>query len=104
MNVRLCDLISSHVFITLLKFINSSRVLRISVHLFDEHIPSVPIHCLMLFGFNMAYSDAISSGISHSLYFEFLPVIVSRLNSDSIVSDYGLDDRPIKVRSPAEAK
>jgi hypothetical protein len=29
---------------------------------------------------------------------------VSRVNSGSIVSDYGLDDRPIGVPSPAEAK
>jgi hypothetical protein len=29
---------------------------------------------------------------------------VSRVSSGSIVSDYGLDDRPIEVRSPAGAK
>jgi hypothetical protein len=29
---------------------------------------------------------------------------MSRDNSDSIVSDYGLDDRAIRVRSPAGAK
>jgi hypothetical protein len=40
---------------------------------------------------------------------DFLSVIASynresRDSSGSIVSDYGLDDRAIKVRSPAEAK
>jgi hypothetical protein len=30
--------------------------------------------------------------------------IGSRVSSGSIVSDYGLDDRAIRVRSPAEAK
>jgi hypothetical protein len=29
---------------------------------------------------------------------------MSRVSSGSIVSDYGLDDRAIEVRSPAEAK
>jgi hypothetical protein len=29
---------------------------------------------------------------------------MSRVSSGSVVSDYGLDDRAIRVRSPAEAK
>jgi hypothetical protein len=37
--------------------------------------------------------------------FPYLEVrVVSRVSSGSIVSDYGLDDRAIEVRSPAEAK
>jgi hypothetical protein len=35
---------------------------------------------------------------------EFLNIILMFISSGSIVSDYGLDDRAIGVRSPAEAK
>jgi hypothetical protein len=34
----------------------------------------------------------------------FYPIRRSRVSSGSIVSDYGLDDRAIGARSPAEAK
>jgi hypothetical protein len=40
-----------------------------------------------------------------SYHFGFsIGIIRSRGSSDSIVSDYGLDDRAIRVRSPAGAK
>jgi hypothetical protein len=38
-----------------------------------------------------------------SIYLRYI-LILSRVSSGSIVSDYGLDDRAIGVRSPAEAK
>jgi hypothetical protein len=40
--------------------------------------------------------------VSYILTFTFLDG--SRVSSDSILSDYGLDDRAIGVRSPAKAK
>jgi hypothetical protein len=44
----------------------------------------------------------------HSLYEAFITVSIvmkmSQVSSDSIVSDYGLDNRAIRVQSPAGAK
>jgi hypothetical protein len=37
-------------------------------------------------------------------FFQYIYTIKSRGSSGSIVSDYGLDDRVIKVRSPTEAE
>jgi hypothetical protein len=43
--------------------------------------------------------------VDEVLYFVGLLIMVmSRISSGSIVSDYGLDDRAIGVRSPAGAK
>jgi hypothetical protein len=38
------------------------------------------------------------------IYVSFIIIVGSRVSSGSIVSDYGLDDRAIGVRSPAGAK
>jgi hypothetical protein len=50
--------------------------------------------------------DGLDCNIQHSssLTYKLIPLYVSRVSSGSIVSDYGLEDREIGVRSPAEAK
>jgi hypothetical protein len=40
----------------------------------------------------------------YSIFHVVTATIASRVSSGSIVSDYGLDDRAIGVRSPAEVK
>jgi hypothetical protein len=47
----------------------------------------------------MRFSTHLNSCLLNDLYNTFTPV-----SSGSIVSAYGLDDRAIEVRSPAEAK
>jgi hypothetical protein len=50
------------------------------------------------FGQSLVNFQALNLFIYVSIY------VWSRVSSGSIVSDYGLDDRAIEVRSPAEAK
>jgi hypothetical protein len=48
--------------------------------------------------------EIFSSWTMPSIFFRSCIYMWSRVSSDSIVSDYGLDDRAIGVRSPAGAK
>jgi hypothetical protein len=54
---------------------------------------------------SLPYSMIGLMTVLYVLIFTFLlRYLVSRVSSGSTVSDYGLDDRAIGVRSPAEAK
>jgi hypothetical protein len=63
----------------------------------DELLAPYPLFMLVYHPFS-AVCDCVFSIFAATLH------IWSRVSSDSIVSDYGLDDRAIGVRSPVGAK